>query len=46
MKTTPVKGANDYLPAQARVRDFLQEKILETYRAAGFEAKIWPSSSR
>ncbi len=42
MKTTPVKGANDYLPAQARVRDFLQEKILETYRAAGFERIYTP----
>ncbi len=37
MKITPVKGTNDYLPAQVRVRDAVQNKILEIYRAAGFE---------
>ncbi len=42
MKTTPVKGTNDYLPSQVRVRDYLQGKILETYRAAGFERITTP----
>ena len=37
MKITPVKGTNDYLPQQMRLRDFLQSKILETYLASGFE---------
>ena len=37
MKTTPPKGMNDYLPREMRVRDYVQGKILETYRAAGFE---------
>lgn len=42
MKITPVKGTNDYLPSQVRVRDSLQNKILETYRAAGFERITTP----
>ena len=42
MKITPVKGANDYLPAQVRVRDSVQNKILEVYRAAGFERITTP----
>ena len=42
MKITPVKGTNDYLPQQVRVRDYLQNKILETYRAAGFERITTP----
>lgn len=37
MKTTPMKGMRDILPAEQRVRDYVQGKILETYRAAGFE---------
>ena len=36
MKTTPVKGTNDYLPAQAELRDYLQSKILQTYKEQGF----------
>ena len=28
MKTTPVKGTADYLPSQARLRDYLQGIIL------------------
>ena len=27
MKITPVKGTNDYLPAQAELRNYLQKKI-------------------
>ncbi len=42
MKITPVKGTNDYLPRQVRVRDYLQNRILETYRAAGFERITTP----
>ena len=36
MKTTPVKGTNDYLPKQAELRDYMQSKILETYTSQGF----------
>lgn len=42
MKTTPVKGTNDYLPSQVRVRDYLQNKILEVYKSAGFERITTP----
>ena len=31
------KGTKDILPAEQRMRDYVQGKILETYRAAGFE---------
>lgn len=37
MKITPVKGTNDYLPQEMRLRDYLQSSILETYLACGFE---------
>ena len=37
MKITPVKGTNDYLPSDTALRDGLQNKILEVYRAAGYE---------
>lgn len=37
MKITSVKGTNDYLPKEALLRDYLQGKILETYRSCGFE---------
>ncbi|MBQ3864488.1 MAG: histidine--tRNA ligase [Clostridia bacterium] len=36
MKTTPVRGTNDYLPREAALRDRMQETILKTYRSAGF----------
>lgn len=42
MKITPPKGMNDYLPQQTLLRDFIQGKILETYRAAGFERIYTP----
>ncbi len=42
MKSTPVKGTNDYLPSQALLRDYVQGKILETYRACGFERITTP----
>ncbi len=37
MKTQPLKGMRDLLPAEQRLRDYIQGQILETYRAAGFE---------
>lgn len=37
MKTNALKGMKDILPAEQRMRDFVQGKILETYRDAGFE---------
>lgn len=37
MKTQPLKGMRDLLPAEQALRDHIQGKILETYRAAGFE---------
>lgn len=37
MKTNPLKGMKDYLPAEQRLRDAVQGKILQTYRASGFE---------
>ena len=43
MKINPVKGTADYLPSQARVRDYLQKVILDTYRAAGFERIMTPA---
>lgn len=42
MKSTPVKGTNDYLPSQTLLRDYVQGKILETYRACGFERITTP----
>lgn len=37
MKTTPVKGTNDYLPEEVEIRDYLQNEILKVYVANGFE---------
>ncbi|MBQ7859755.1 MAG: histidine--tRNA ligase [Faecalibacterium sp.] len=37
MKTQPLKGMRDMLPAEQALRDYIQGQILETYRAAGFE---------
>lgn len=37
MKTQPLKGMRDLLPAEQTLRDYIQGQILETYRAAGFE---------
>lgn len=42
MKITSVKGTNDYLPKEALLRDYLQAKILETYRSCGFERIYTP----
>ncbi len=43
MKTTPVKGTNDYLPAEAALRDKLQAAILDVYKNHGFEHIITPA---
>lgn len=43
MKIKSVKGTNDYLPEQASVRDYLQNKILEVYTQNGFEHIITPA---
>lgn len=37
MKTTPVKGTNDYLPNEVEIRDYLQNEILKVYVSNGFE---------
>lgn len=43
MKINPVKGTADYLPPQTLLRDYLQNVILDTYRAAGFERIMTPA---
>ena len=42
MKTTTVKGTRDFLPKEAELRGFMQSRILETYRNAGFNQIITP----
>lgn len=37
MKTNTLKGMKDILPSEQKLRDYVQGKILETYRASGFE---------
>lgn len=37
MKATPVKGTNDYLPKEVRLRNYLQNEIVRTYQSCGFE---------
>lgn len=37
MKTNPLKGMRDLLPAEQALRDYVQGEILATYRASGFE---------
>ncbi len=43
MKTTPVKGTNDFLPKDAALRDFLKDTILSVYQSHGFEHIITPA---
>ena len=43
MKITTVKGTNDYLPEEVRLRDYLQTQILNTYIDAGFERIMTPA---
>lgn len=42
MKITSVKGTNDYLPKETKLRDYVQTKILEIYRSYGFERITTP----
>ncbi|MEG3030229.1 MAG: ATP phosphoribosyltransferase regulatory subunit, partial [Oscillospiraceae bacterium] len=42
MKTTPVRGTNDFLPQQARLRDYLQTEILNVYKKNGYERITTP----
>lgn len=37
MKIKPVRGTNDYLPYEMQIRDYIESKILETYKMHGFE---------
>lgn len=37
MKATPVKGTNDYLPQEVKLRNYLQNEIVRTYQSCGFE---------
>lgn len=37
MKANALKGMRDILPEEQKLRDYVQSKILETYRSAGFE---------
>ena len=34
MKITTVKGTNDYLPEEVRLRDYLQNQILNTIKCS------------
>ena len=43
MKINTVKGTNDWLPAEAALRDYLQNTILKTYQAHGFRHIITPA---
>ncbi len=42
MKTTPVKGTNDYNANEAEIRDYLQDQILGVYRRYGYERIVTP----
>ena len=46
MKINPLKGMKDYLPEEMRLRDYVQGKILEVYRASGFERISTPQPMR
>jgi len=52
MKMNPLKGMKDYLPEEMRLRDYVQGKILEVYRASGLSAlprpcwRIWKTWTR
>lgn len=37
MKTNALKGMRDILPQEQKIRDYVQQKILQTYKNAGFE---------
>lgn len=37
MKTNALKGMRDILPEEQKIRDYVQQKIIKTYKDAGFE---------
>lgn len=37
MRKLPVKGTNDYLPAETELRDYMQSVILDSYISYGFQ---------
>lgn len=43
MKITTVKGTNDYLPEEVRLRDYIQNQVLKTYVGGGFERIMTPA---
>lgn len=43
MKITPVKGTNDYLPAEAELREYLARRICDTYESCGFQRIYTPA---
>lgn len=43
MKIGTVKGTSDYLPNEVILREFMQDKILETYKNNGFERIMTPA---
>lgn len=43
MKITTVKGTNDYLPEEVKLRDYIQGKILKTYTENGFLRIMTPA---
>lgn len=43
MKISTVKGTNDWLPKEARLRTYLQNSILKTYQEHGFEQIMSPT---
>ena len=42
MKITTVKGTNDYKPQEVRLRDYLQNKIIDVYTQSGYEHIMTP----
>ncbi len=42
MKTQALKGMRDLLPAEQTLRDYIQGKILETYRLPVLSASLPP----
>ena len=42
MKTSTLKGMYDYMPNEASIRDYLQEKILTIYKKQGFNRIYTP----
>ncbi len=43
MRIEPVKGTSDYLPKEAALREYIQNAILSTYAANGFQRIMTPA---